>query len=106
MAHPDWGSVDNRLTRKTPASYRCFKKKGTGAFQKKAQVLLNDNDKTNNKGTGAFERQRQNQELIKVDIIHYCIKLKFAKTENYIISDGTYAIDLSNPIKRVSTFEN
>merc|ERR1719500_47761 len=21
MAHPDWGSVDNRLTRKTPASY-------------------------------------------------------------------------------------
>ena len=22
MAHPDWGSVDNRLTRKTPASYR------------------------------------------------------------------------------------
>ena len=91
MAHPDWGSVDNRLTRKTPASYRCFKKKGTGAFQKKAQVLLNDN-----KGTGAFERQRQNQELIKVDIIHYCIKFKFEKTENYIISDGTYAMDLSN----------
>ena len=22
MAHPEWGSVDNRLTRKTPASYR------------------------------------------------------------------------------------
>merc|ERR1719400_1552924 len=21
MAHPEWGSVDNRLTRKTPASY-------------------------------------------------------------------------------------
>ena len=54
----------------------------TGAFKKK--------------GTDAFERQRQNQELIKVDIIHYCIKFKFVKTENYIISDGTYAIDLSN----------
>ena len=81
-----------RLQRRTGA----FKKKGTGAFQKKAQVLLNDNDKTNNKGTGAFQRQRQNQELIKVDIIHYCIKFKFVKTENYIISDGTYTMNLSN----------
>ena len=35
MAHPDWGSVDNRLTRKTPASYRCFKKKAQVLFKKR-----------------------------------------------------------------------